>query len=73
MVAPGQFARDRAQLEVLSRELGAMRYANDVLAALDTTAPGWSARFDAVVARIAPRERWTYFNEATLRGALTTR
>jgi hypothetical protein len=71
---PGaQFGRQRAALEARSRELGAMRYSADVRAALDTGAAGWNARYDAIVAQIAPRERQTYFNEATLRAALNRR
>jgi hypothetical protein len=65
--------RQRAAFEALSRDLGAMRYSADVKAALETGAAGWNARFDAAVAEIAPRESQTYFNEATLRGALTRR
>jgi len=68
-----QFGRQRAALETVSRELGAMRYSADVRAALETGAAGWNARFDAIVAQIAPQERRTYFNEATLRAALSRR
>jgi len=68
-----RFGPQRAALETLSRELGAMRTSTDVRAALETGAAGWSARFDGVVAQIAPRERQTYFNEATLREALSRR
>jgi hypothetical protein len=64
-----RFARERARLEALSRELGAMR-GGDVGAALEAAAPGWRARFDATVARVARRERRTYFNERTLAQAL---
>jgi hypothetical protein len=63
------FARDRARFERLSRDLGALRR-EDVHARLAEAAPGWRARFDAAVRRVAPRERSTYFNEATLRVAL---
>src|SRR6185436_2521349 len=59
-----RFGRQRAALETSSRQLGAMRYSPDVLAALDTGVAGWSARFDAIIAQIAPRERQTYFSEA---------
>jgi hypothetical protein len=65
-----RFTRDRRRLEQLSRELGALRNADDVRAALATAAPGWRTRFDAAVARVARREERTYFNEATLREAL---
>jgi hypothetical protein len=65
-----RFARERRDLERLSRELGALRNAGDVDAAVATTLPGWRPRFDAVVTRIARREQRTYFNEATLRAAL---
>ena len=66
---PRRFARERRSLEALSRELGAMR-GGDVHAAMQTGLPGWRARFDAVAARAARRERHTYFNEPTLRRAL---
>jgi hypothetical protein len=65
-----RFGRERRDLERLSRELGALRGASDVHVALTTALPGWRPRFDAVAARIARRERQTYFNEATLRAAL---
>jgi hypothetical protein len=65
-----RFARDRAALEALSRELGAMRGAGDVSVAMQTVLPGWRSRFDANIARVARRERQTYFNEATLAQAL---
>ncbi|MBS0386025.1 MAG: hypothetical protein JSS00_11815 [Proteobacteria bacterium] len=68
-----RFGGARMALETLARELGAMRYSADVHAALDTGVAGWSARFDAIVAAIAPRERQTYFDEATLRAALNRR
>jgi hypothetical protein len=64
------FSRDRSRFENLARELGAMRNAEDVSAAMATAVPGWRARFDAAVARTARREARTYFNEATLRRAL---
>jgi hypothetical protein len=67
---PQRFADDRAAFEALSREVGAWRNADDVHVALATAAPGWRARFDATVARVARRERQTYFNEAVLRRAL---
>jgi len=44
-----------------------------VRAELETGAAGWNARFDAIVAQIAPQERRTYFNESTLRTALSRR
>jgi hypothetical protein len=65
-----RFARDRAAVEALSRELGAIRGADDVSVAMQTALPGWRTRFDASVARVARRERQTYFNEATLAQAL---
>jgi len=68
-----QFARQRAVLESASRELGAMRHSANVRAELETGAAGWNARFDAIVAQIAPQERRTYFNESTLRTALSRR
>jgi hypothetical protein len=64
------FARERRRFEALSRELGALRGAEDVHAALATASPGWLARFDAAVARAARVEPRTYFDEATLRAAL---
>lgn len=69
----GRFACARLQLEGLSRELGAIRNDADVAAALETAAPGWRARFDAEIARIARRERQSYFNEAALGRALAAR
>ena len=65
-----RFAGDRQTFETLSREVGVWRDADDVHVALATAAPGWRARFDAAVERVARRERQTYFNEATLRRAL---
>jgi hypothetical protein len=65
-----RFARERRRFEMLSRELGAMRNAEDVHAAMAAALPGWRARFDAAVTRTGRRERQTYFNEATLRRAL---
>lgn len=65
-----RFARERRRLETLARELGAMRA--DAAHALASAAPGWRARFDAEIARLAPREAQTYFNEATLSAALTS-
>ncbi len=65
-----RFARDRRRFERLARELGAWRNADDIHATLATAAPGWRARFDAAVARIARKQAQTYFNEATLRAAL---
>lgn len=61
------FARDRRRFEDLARDLGAARSA-DVGVMLGEVA--WSGRFDAAVARVARRERRTYFNEATLAAAL---
>jgi cytochrome c553 len=60
------FARERARLEALSRELGALRANSGV----GQAAPGWRARFDAALSRIARRERRTYFNAETLTRAL---
>ena len=68
-----RFAHERGELERLSRELGSMREARDIGAALEAAGAGWNARFDAVAARLATRERSTYFNEATLRSALSQR
>jgi hypothetical protein len=64
-----RFSRDRARFERLARELGALRREN-VHALLSDAMPGWRARFDAAVTRVARNERRTYFNEATLRAAL---
>lgn len=66
---PQRFASDRARLEALARELGALRGGDDIGAGLDAALPAWRARFDAAIARIAPRERRTYFNETALRRA----
>lgn len=65
-----RFAQDRATLEGLSRELGAMRTGADAKAGMSAALPGWRVRFDASVALIARRERQTYFNERTLSRAL---
>jgi hypothetical protein len=62
------FARERRVLENLARELGEARAAPDIGAALG--APGWMVRFDATIARLAPRERRTFFNEVALQNAL---
>jgi hypothetical protein len=64
-----RFARERQTFEALARELGAMRN-GDVGAAMHAALPGWRVRFDAAVARVARRERQTYFNERTLARAL---
>jgi hypothetical protein len=63
------FSHDRARFERISRDLGALRR-EGVHARLTEAAPGWRARFDAAVRRVAPREQRTYFNETTLRAAL---
>jgi hypothetical protein len=65
-----EFTRERRRFEALSRELGALRGAEDVRAALATASPGWLARFDAATARAARAEQRTYFHEATLRAAM---
>jgi len=65
------FSRDRRTYEALARELGALRNADDLGAAMEAALPGWQARFDATVARTTRRETRTYFHEATLRRALT--
>lgn len=67
---PARFARDRRTFENLSRELGALRNAEDLSAATAAALPGWRVRFDAAVTRVSRREARTYFNEATLRAAL---
>jgi hypothetical protein len=64
-----RFGTDRGRFERLSRELGRMRR-DDVHTLMAETLPGWRVRFDAAVARVARRERRTYFHEATLRAAL---
>jgi hypothetical protein len=58
------FGDARKSFEELARELGARRSQGLPVDA------GWSARFDALVAALGPRESETYFNEATLRAAL---
>lgn len=65
-----RFQRERTALETLSRELGALRRPDNVAAAMETALPGWRVRFDAVISRVARRERQTYFNEAMLRRSL---
>jgi hypothetical protein len=65
-----RFGRERAGLEALARDLGAMRNAGDIGATMEIALPGWRTRFDATIARIARRERRTYFNERTLARAL---
>jgi hypothetical protein len=67
---PERFARERQRLAALAQELTTWRDAADLDATLATGAPGWRARFDAVIAAIAPRERETYFSAATLAAAL---
>jgi hypothetical protein len=66
---PRRFGADRGRFERLSRELGRMRRDN-VHELMANALPGWCVRFDAAVARVARRERQTYFDEATLRAAL---
>lgn len=65
-----RFASERRQLEALSRDLGVLRGASDIGAALAESLPAWRARFDAAIERLERHERRTYFNEATLRAAL---
>lgn len=65
-----RFRTERRRLEILARELGTLRDAENISAALTAAMPGWRARFDAEVSRVSRRERRTYFNEATLRRAL---
>ncbi len=65
-----RFSPERRTFEALARELGALRRAEMPEAAMAATLPGWRARFDAAVARTAPHEPDTYFNEAILRKAL---
>lgn len=67
---PHRFSRDRRTFEALARELGALRDAADLARAQDAVLPGWQARFDAAVTRVARRERQTYFNQTTLQRAL---
>ncbi len=64
-----QFARDRAALTLLARDLGALR-AGDVRVNLGDARTGWMARFDATVRRIGKREARTYFNPRVLARAL---
>lgn len=67
---PRRFGAERRRLEVLSRELGALRQADDVHAAIEDSSPMWFARFNAEIELIGRRERRTYFNERTLSAAL---
>ena len=66
------FARDRATLTQLSRELGALRN-GDVAANLTDARTGWMARFDATARRIARRQARTYFNPRVLARAQASR
>ena len=66
---PRRFARERAALEALARELGAMRN-GDAHAAMAAALPGWRARFDAAITRVARLDQLTYFNERALARAL---
>ena len=65
-----QFGSERRRFEALARELGSVRSAGTAPPALATVLPGWRARFDATLARVARRESETYFDEATLSDAL---
>ncbi len=65
-----RFTTDQRSLEALSRDLGALRTSDDLALVLVDSAPAWAARFDAAIARVARRERRTYFNERTLSRAL---
>jgi len=65
-----RFHRARARFEGLARELGALRH-EDARSALALAIPPWRARFDAALASVLARERASYFDEATLRAALT--
>jgi hypothetical protein len=62
---PGRFTREHQTLEALSRELGDARAARPFI--LPTS---WSARFDAVAARLQRQERRTFTNPRVLRAAL---
>lgn len=62
------FGRERRRFEALSRELTAMRSDDR----WRQRSPAWRARFDGAVTRVARREQKTYFNEATLRAALSS-
>ena len=64
-----RFARDRARLEALSRELGDAR-AHPLAIVLAAIAPSWNARFDAVVRRLSARSSRAYADDRTLRAAL---
>jgi hypothetical protein len=64
------FARDRRRFETLARELGALRNADELNAAMGAYLPAWRTRFDAAVSHLSRHERRTYFDEATLRRAL---
>jgi len=66
---PRRFVQDRMRLETLARELGVLRGAADLSAAMDTALPGWRVRFDAAIARVARREQQTYFDARTLERA----
>lgn len=70
---PPTFARDRQHYEMLARELGQLRNAQNLNAAMTADLPGWRARFDAAISRTSRHEQRTYFDEATLRAALSAR
>lgn len=62
---PRGFSTERAALTQLARELSAARSDPSTL-----TQAEWAARFDGAVARVARRERRTYFNPQILARAL---
>lgn len=65
---PRAFARERRDLESLARDLGAARETG-----LARIALAWSARLDAVAARLEARAHATYASENVLRRALQQR
>lgn len=65
-----RFPQERRTLGLLATELGAMRVAGAPITT--EVSRGWQVRFDSVIARLARRERQTYFNPRLLDRALTS-
>ena len=71
---PPVFDAERKSFENLARELGALRAQGSLLHdLLVKMKPGWSARFDAAVARTETSASKTYFDENALRAVLVGR
>jgi hypothetical protein len=65
------FAAERKTLEGLARELGALRGRETFQVVLDSSLPGWLARFDATITGLEPKITHSYFDEVTLGRALS--